>query len=374
MLPRATPCLLGIADAVRPSPVDRLPGCALQSAIAECFTRQQCGKMSQMVDAYGLPSPIGYFRTIQRALGADGDFLEGTGLTQAQVESSTVDIDLGRQLQQIRNVVDRCGRDWVFQQPEIWGAAMHGAVAIAATSAPTIGRALEVMQRFGRSRASWSETRITSTRQHICFDLDLSVPLEVDEWRHLIEVHFVTVRYLVQSALGREPKEMSFFFRCPQPDYDGRIRQVLGHDVQFSASANRVRIPRNWGSMRPVGEDPRLHAQAIDELSGSADIAADTAYFKLRVERTLRGSPQGRLSADDVAKSLAVSRRTMARRLLAEGTTFRVLSDNEAKRRARAMSRAGLTREVMAVRLGYDDPTSLSRAWRRWAAQDSVET
>ena len=74
--------------------------------------------MSQMVDAYGLPSPIGYFRTIQRALGADGEFLEGTGLTQAQVDATTADIDLGRQLQQIRNVVDRCGRDWVFQRPE----------------------------------------------------------------------------------------------------------------------------------------------------------------------------------------------------------------------------------------------------------------
>lgn len=327
-----------------------------------------------MVDAYGLPSPIGYFRTIQRALGADGDFLEGTGLTQAQVESSTVDIDLGRQLQQIRNVVDRCGPDWVFQRPEIWGAGMHGAVAVAAISAPTVGDALEVMQRYGRSRASWSETRISTTRQHICFVLELTVPLEVDEWRHLIEVHFVTVRNLVQSALGREPKEMSFWFRCPQPDYHDSIRQVLGSNVEFAATTNRIRIPRNWSSIRSVAEDPRLHQQAIDELSGSADIAADTAYFKLRVERTLRGSSQGRLSADDVAKSLAVSRRTMARRLLAEGTTFRVLSDNEAKRRARAMRRAGLTRDVMAVRLGYDDPTSLSRAWRRWAAEDSDQT
>lgn len=324
-----------------------------------------------MVDAYGLPSPIGYFRTIQRALGADGEFLEGTGLTQAEVENTTADIDLGRQLQQIRNVVDRCGHDWVFQRPEIWGAAMHGALAIAAVSAPTVGHALEVMQRYGRSRASWSETRITSTRQHICFDLDLSVPLDVDEWRHLIEVHFVTVRYLLQSALGREPKEMSFFFRCPQPDYHDSIRQVLGSNVEFSASTNRVRIPRKWGSIRSVGEDPRLHAHAIDELSGSGGRVADSAYFKLRVERTLRGASRGRLSADHVAKSLAVSRRTMARRLLAEGTTFRELSNNETKRRARAMSRAGLTREVMAVRLGYDDPTSLSRAWRRWSAEDA---
>ena len=327
-----------------------------------------------MVDGYGLPSPIGYFRTIQRALGADGEFLEGTGLTQAQVETTTDDIDLGRQLQQIRNVVDRRGHDWVFQRPEIWGAAMHGAVAMAAISAPTIGRALEVMDRYGRSRASWSETCITSTRQHIRFDLDLGVPLNVDEWRHLIEIHFVTVRHLVQSALGREPVEMAFFFRCPQPNYHDKIRQVLGTDVEFSASVNRIALPRNWGSIRSVGEDPRLHAQAIDDLSGAAGNVADTAYFKVRVERTLRGASLGRLSADHVARSLAVSRRTMARRLLAEGTTFRVLSNNEAKRRARAMSRAGLTREVMAARLGYDDPTSLSRAWRRWTAEDSVES
>jgi len=326
-----------------------------------------------MGDAYGLPNPIGYFRTVQRAFGADGDFLEGTGLTQAQVDATTGDIDLGRQLQQIRNVVGRCGRDWVFQRPDMWGAAMHGAVAVAAISAPTVGHALEVLQRYGKSRASWSETCISTTRQHICFDLELSVPLDVDEWRHLVEVHFVTVRHLVHNALGREPKEMGFFFRCPQPDYHDSIRRVLGTNVEFASSTNRIRIPRNWGAIRPVAEDPRLHAQAINELSGTASWVADTGDFKLRVERILRGASRGRLSAEQVARLLAVSRRTMARRLLAEGTTFRELSDNEAKLRARAMSRAGVTREVMALRLGYNDPTSLSRAWRRWAAEDPAE-
>lgn len=324
--------------------------------------------MSQMVDAYGLPSPVGYFRTIQRALGADGDFLEGTGLTQIQVETSTADIDLGSQLQQIRNVVDRCGRDWVFQRPEIWGAGMHGAVAIAATTAPTLGDALEVMNRYGKSRASWADTRISWTRQHMCLDLELRVPLDVDEWRHLVEVHFVTVRYLVQTALGREPNEMRFLFRCDRPGYHHSIRQVLGANVEFSATTNRVGIPRAWSSLRSVAEDPRLHAHAIEELSTTAAPVEDTSCFRLRVEQALRAASTGRPTADQVAKSLVVSRRTLARRLLAEGTTFRELSDNEAQRRAREMSSAGLTREVMALRLGYNDPTSLSRAWRRWSA------
>jgi len=61
-------------------------------------------------------------------------------------------------------------------------------------------------------------------------------------------------------------------------------------------------------------------------VTNSADAVAvrvaDAASFKLRIARTLRGASRGQLSSEGVARSLAVSRRTMARRLLMEGSTF----------------------------------------------------
>jgi AraC-like DNA-binding protein len=56
-----------------------------------------------------------------------------------------------------------------------------------------------------------------------------------------------------------------------------------------------------------------------------------------------------------------------ARHLQETGVKFRDLLDDELKRRAdRLLHSAKLSRSEIAERLGYDDPTSFSRACRRW--------
>jgi AraC-like DNA-binding protein len=76
--------------------------------------------------------------------------------------------------------------------------------------------------------------------------------------------------------------------------------------------------------------------------------------------------PEGRLRAADVARALGVSRRTLARRLERAGTPYRDLLDREMKSRAKGLLALKMSRIDMAERLGYRDPTSLSRACRRW--------
>ena len=103
----------------------------------------------------------------------------------------------------------------------------------------------------------------------------------------------------------------------------------MAHAIQQSAYERSDEVDAQRARSRTEIADNSSESR-VSDLSGSAGRVSDTAYFKLRVERTLRGAARGRLSADHVAKSLAVSRRTMARRLLAEGNTFRDLSDNQA--------------------------------------------
>jgi AraC-like DNA-binding protein len=81
----------------------------------------------------------------------------------------------------------------------------------------------------------------------------------------------------------------------------------------------------------------------------------------------LQTMPVGRLDSPSVARALGVSRRTLARRLAETDTSFRTLLDAEIKARAsRLLSSQTLSRPEMAEQLGYRDPTSFSRACRRW--------
>jgi hypothetical protein len=85
--------------------------------------------------------PIGYFRLIHRGFGERfGDAaLAGTGVSLQQLENPATEINLAQQVRQIELISALYGADWVFERPEIWNAAMHGAIAVAAISAPTLG-------------------------------------------------------------------------------------------------------------------------------------------------------------------------------------------------------------------------------------------
>ena len=76
------------------------------------------------------------------------------------------------------------------------------------------------------------------------------------------------------------------------------------------------------------------------------------------------GQPQ---SVEDVARTLHISPRTLARRLDAEGTHFQAVKD--ALRRDVAIARISRTDEPIAsigADLGFDDPAAFNRAFKQW--------
>ena len=117
--------------------------------------------------------------------------------------------------------------------------------------------------------------------------------------------------------------------------------------------------------------DPNLQAvlvpvadQTLGKLSQSNTVTAD-------VRRIIRDRlPLGAPEIADVASELAMSMRTLARRLEAEGTTFRDLVDDA--RRKLAIEYVG-TRDIgfseVSYRLGFSHVAAFHRAFRRWTGQ-----
>jgi AraC-like DNA-binding protein len=72
--------------------------------------------------------------------------------------------------------------------------------------------------------------------------------------------------------------------------------------------------------------------------------------------------------ADDIATALAIHRRTLDRRLAAEGTTFRELHDAVKHDVARQLLReTSLSVRQIAAHLRYDSVANFSTAFRRWS-------
>jgi AraC-like DNA-binding protein len=73
-------------------------------------------------------------------------------------------------------------------------------------------------------------------------------------------------------------------------------------------------------------------------------------------------------SGDQVARLLSMHRRTLNRRLKAEGTTFRELLDEVRFEAAcRMLDTARIPITEIAFSLGYAETSAFSRAFRRWS-------
>ncbi|HRN54590.1 MAG TPA: AraC family transcriptional regulator ligand-binding domain-containing protein [Gemmatimonadaceae bacterium] len=143
------------------------------------------------------------------------------------------------------------------------------------------------------------------------------------------------------------------FFAAPVA-WDGAL-----FEVAFDAELLARPLPRADAALLPY---LTRHAEAMQaELGASTDIVAS-------VRREIGFAlAEGEPRSADVARRLAMSARTMARRLGEAGTSFSAVVEAERIERAtRLLADARLTSAQVAVLLGYAEPAPFHRAFKRW--------
>jgi len=318
-----------------------------------------------------LPMTLGYFRLILRCFGDTAArrraILDGTGVHEADLSRPSAEISLFQQVRQIENVNAIHGLGWALSQPELWNPTAHGALGVAVLSAPTLGDGLEILRRFSHVRAPFFRLDIRRSRDELRLDYALTAALAEEQWLPMIEISFMSIRSLCAAVIGHAPREAQFRFACAKPAHARRLMAALGENIRFGERSNRIVIPARWAKIPSAFADASLFRGAVAELESALERLESPDDLRARVERLLHTMPDGRLNARAVARALGVSGRTLARRLQAADTQFRDLLDEELKARAAKFLAAGsMSRADMAEKLGYRDPTSFSRACRRW--------
>ena len=137
------------------------------------------------------------------------------------------------------------------------------------------------------------------------------------------------------------------------------VTQGKRHIVQFSAhDAERPLLTANqamWNSFLPE------LSQRLAQLDPEATWQGRTRAALLELLPSAQGS------INDVSKKLALSARTLQRRLKSEGTTFREVLDQTREHLARHyLTNTTSTQAEIAFLLGFETRASFSRAFRTW--------
>jgi AraC-like DNA-binding protein len=151
------------------------------------------------------------------------------------------------------------------------------------------------------------------------------------------------------------------------PDRPSRWRQVVHAPVYFGAERNVVSFSAKWLDQRVERADPELRRILHDRVAElDAEYGDD---FSLRVSSIIRSSLlAGDASPAHVSSRLAISPRTLRRRLATYDSNFESLLDKtrfEVAGHLLTNSAASMTQ--IAELLGFAHSSAFSRAFRRWA-------
>ncbi|MFO1415031.1 MAG: AraC family transcriptional regulator [Burkholderiales bacterium] len=153
----------------------------------------------------------------------------------------------------------------------------------------------------------------------------------------------------------------------PAPARTSEFRSYFAAPVRFGAERSAVAFAARWLEAPIPNADPYLRAVLRERVQAELDESGETAIDRIRrVVRSLVAG--GKFGVDDAAAAFGVDRRTLARRLAREGTSYREVLDEA--RHASALTllrRSPLPIAHIAQRLGYADSATFSRAFRRWS-------
>lgn len=159
-------------------------------------------------------------------------------------------------------------------------------------------------------------------------------------------------------------------FDYPEPAEAARYRALFPCRVRFGAA--QAAILADFTHDRPRGEPNPLGLGLLNEhlrsfgaahAAGGSDVADDVRR-EIALSLASRRQVPG---LDRVAAALRVSERVLRRRLNERGVRYRALADEVmAPLAKRYLLDSTLTLSDVAERLGYSEPASFVRAFRRW--------
>jgi AraC-like DNA-binding protein len=167
---------------------------------------------------------------------------------------------------------------------------------------------------------------------------------------------------------GREVRPLHVGLTSGAPSHHRELAARFGaRRLDFDAESTTMTLAPADLSLRLPDSDARLGA--VLRQHAAEVIAAQTfpSPWADRLRRVITAElAGGGLSLRVVARALALSPRSLQRRLAEEGTTWRDLVDTVRRERATALLARGASRKEVAAGLGFGDTRALRGALHRW--------
>jgi len=247
----------------------------------------------------------------------------------------------------------------------------HGVLGYAAMNAETLSDALQTLEQFIRVRVAFMQLAFDAQAAALVLSSDM--PLGQAE-RMLMEAILLAIKQIIDFITQEKCAITQVRFHYPAPEEAHLIAQVFDVDVQFGAPLSGLCIAPEllYKPLRVAEPEAYAMAQTLCEQA-LAELGEETTLSQ-RIQRFLLTRHNEFPTLEQVCRQLHTTPRTLHRRLQAEGTSFRELTEGVKHRLALQYLQEGQSSlQEVAYLLGYSDVANFRRAFKRWEGVSPTE-
>jgi AraC-like DNA-binding protein len=248
-----------------------------------------------------------------------------------------------------------CGRAWHLSDLGLVGEVVR--------NSPTVGRALRTLTFHQHLNSEGGLTFLLPRDSAVDIGYAIYHP-GVDGASQIYDTIMAGYCNFLRELCGAGWTPSEVFFSHSKPSDVDPYRRFFRAPLRFDSEFCALRFPVHWLERPVQNADPALLriAEKQAEAAGPGELLQQV-YRALRVLLL-----HGKSSGDDVARMLAMHRRTLNRRLEAEGATLQGILDQVRFEVARQLlADTHLAIDDVAAALGYAGVSPFLRAFRRWS-------
>lgn len=243
--------------------------------------------------------------------------------------------------------------------------AALGMMGMAMMAAPTLGDGLRAMTSFSSVEADYLHFQVMvgreATRIILESDRDLGSNLELH-----VEAVFLLVQDYLTDIVGNALDGLNYSVSYDKEDRHNNYLTLFKGHVYFGCTTNNVSFPSTWLKTPSPFHNPDSWLLARRQLSEQLRALAtpNTTPFSRHLRQSLRAQQPPLPDIATTADSLHMSQRTLNRRLMQEGTNYRLIKLEATHSWAKYMLQEGASVESIALELGYENAANFRRSFR----------
>ncbi len=294
-------------------------------------------------------------------------------ITQADLSNNKAKISLDRYAKFVNQAIKHTHNNHLGLEYGLrLNISTHGLLGYAVMSCPSISKAIELAHKYIKIRNQLIHIAYDISRSGdefiIRFELTQSDPnLYVFE----VDASLSSVYVIMQELFGSTSSISSIHFHYAKPSNSSIHDKIFSVPVLFEEPFSGIRLKlselKNHGRMTDATLS-KVAEQQCQALYAQLNQQAHQGQNLANTIRQLLLNPHiGFISHEQAAERLKMTPRTLSRKLVQEGTSFkRILEDIRKELALKCIEQTQWSIEDIAFILQYSDAANFSRAFKRW--------